>query len=84
MNEVVKKDISKFKKRFGFDYQPKYGFCPAIVKTNIMEFYDISFEEAVEVFSELSTYPSAIVRFNDYLFDNIQQYKTLVLKVKKQ
>ena len=84
MNDTVKKDISKFKKQFGINYQPKYGFCPAIVKTNIMEFYEVSFEEAIEIFAELSSYPSAIVRFNDYLFENIEKYKTLVLKTEQK
>ena len=83
MTSIVKKDIAKFKKQFGIDFQPMYGFCPAVVKTNIMQFYEISFEEALEVYKELSVYPSALIRFNDYLFDNIEKYKTITLKTAK-
>ena len=83
MNDIVKKDISKFKKNFGINYMPKFGYCPAVIKTNIMEFYQISFEEALEVFTELSHYISALVRFNDYLFENIEAYKTIDLKINK-
>ena len=83
MNQVVKKDISKFQKKFGIDYQPRFPFCPAVIKTNIMEFYGVEFEEALEIYFEISSYPSAIVRFNDYLFDNIEKYKTFDLRAKK-
>ena len=83
MQEIVEKDIAKFKKKFDYNYQPKFGFCPTIVKTNIVEFYDVSFEEAIEIYNEISKYPSAIIRFNDYLFDNIDRYGSLDFKVKK-
>lgn len=76
----VEEDIAKFKKKFDYNYQPIYGFCPSVVKTNIMEFYKVSFNEAIKYYNEISSYPSAIVRFNDYLFDNIRQYKTFDLK----
>ena len=83
MKSIVKKDIAKFQKSFDYNYQPIYGFCPAIVKTNIMHFYDVSFSEALEIYNEINRYPSAIVRFNDYLYENIEQYDNLELKIKK-
>lgn len=83
MKEIVKKDISKFQKKFDYNYQPNFGFCPTIVKTNIVEFYDVNFEEAIEIYNEISKYPSAIIRFNDYLFENIDKFGSLDFKVKK-
>ena len=84
MQDVIKKDIAKFNNKFGIDYQPKYGFCPACVKTNIMQFYEVDFNEALEIYTELSYIPSALVRFNDYLFENIDKYKTFIEKTKKK
>lgn len=84
MTNEVEKDIAKFKKNFDYKYQPKFGYCPACIKTNIMQYYEVSFEEAIEIYQELATYPSALVRFNDYLYESIEKYKTIGLKVKKK
>lgn len=73
MQDKIEKDIAQFKKKFDYNYQPKYGFCPAILKTNIMDYYDVSFLEAIQIYNEINKYPSAIIRFNDYLFEKIKK-----------
>ena len=70
-------DYKEFFKNFDINYMPKYGFCPLNVITYIKRYYDVDYYEAQNIYKELSKYRGAVVRINDFL------YEELVIKSKK-
>lgn len=70
-------NYESFFKDFDFNYRPKYGFCPLNVITYIKRYYGVDYNEAQKIYIELNKFKGAIVRINDFL------YEELVVKSKK-
>lgn len=66
-----KRKYSYFKQHFKKPYTPIYGYCPTVLINNIMIYYEVNYDEASDIYRELSLYYGSLVRLNDFLYKNV-------------